>query len=130
MTIQLQVGDVIAVPPEVIAVTKFSETSRLTIRRATAGQAYNKCHSCDRHFSDGDLYAACTEVTSHRCIKCVDGWPLKAGRIADGAAEWDEWEAEDSRSRTLSEQLRESPYDKMRRAFLAGWAAARVGERT
>jgi hypothetical protein len=46
--------------------------------------------------------------------------------LAEVRRQWDEWYAEDFSSHTFAQQVSESPHDKMHRAFLAGWAAARV----
>ena len=70
-------GDVIAVPPGVIRVTRFRETSRLVIKRCKSGKE-KECKSCGGPITAGDLYAAASEPTSDRCIRCVDGWPLAA----------------------------------------------------
>ena len=74
----LKAGDVIAVPPEVIKVTSFRATSRLVIKKRRASQRKGTCKSCGTDLEPGDLYAAATEPTSDRCIRCVDGWPLAA----------------------------------------------------
>ena len=71
-------GDVISVPPEVIRVTRFRTSSRLVIKRRKAGQRPGECKACGAVIETGDLYAAATEPTSDRCIRCVDGWPLAA----------------------------------------------------
>ena len=71
-------GDVISVPPEVIRVTRFRTSSRLVIKRRKAGQRPGECKGCGAVIETGDLYAAATEPTSDRCIRCVDGWPLAA----------------------------------------------------
>lgn len=47
----------------------------------------------------------------------------------DGSAEWDEWYARCEASRPLGEFFTTSPYDKMRRAFLAAWQARDDAER-
>ena len=74
----LEDGDVISVPPEVIRVTRFRTSSRLVIKRRKAGQRPGECKACGAVIETGDLYAAATEPTSDRCIRCVDGWPLAA----------------------------------------------------
>jgi hypothetical protein len=52
-----------------------------------------------------------------------DGQQQSPGRETDDPGRaWDEWYAGDLAGRTLAQQVAESPYDKMRRAFLAGWA--------
>ena len=73
-------GDVIAVPPEVVKVTGFRETSRLVIKRRKETQRKGTCKACGAAIQPGDLYAAATEPTSDRCIRCVDGWPLATPR--------------------------------------------------
>jgi hypothetical protein len=69
-------GDVIAVPPEVVRVTRFSASSRLVIKRLKASMRPRECKACGTDIKPGDLYAASSEPTSDRCIRCVDGWPL------------------------------------------------------
>ena len=71
-------GDVISVPPEVVRVTGFRPNSRLVIKRRKASQRPGRCKACGAAIEAGDLYAAATEPTSDRCIRCVDGWPLAA----------------------------------------------------
>ena len=68
-------GDVIAAPLDVIAATRLSDGSRLLIKRVQFRHSY-ACGGCRKPINVGDLYAKCTEVTSDRCIACVDGWPL------------------------------------------------------
>lgn len=47
----------------------------------------------------------------------------------EAGAAWDEWYARREADRPLGEWFNESPYDKMRRAFLAGWSARDAVER-
>jgi hypothetical protein len=48
----------------------------------------------------------------------------------DGTDRWDEWYRRDYDRRTLAQAYSESPRDKMRRAFLAGWSARDTGPDT
>jgi hypothetical protein len=65
-----------------------------------------------------------TETACGALQKAVLAAMNEAREIEDASPEWDEWYAEDCRTRSLTQQVTESPHDKMRRAFLAGWNAA------
>jgi hypothetical protein len=68
---------------------------------------------------------------SERARRVEDGLSASSPRSGaddgNGAAQWDEWYRRDSDSRTIADQLAESPHDYARRAFLAGWSARGTG---
>lgn len=72
--------DVIGVPPGGVPVASghrsgFRRGSVLTVRRARDDQEF-PCKGCGRQVRAGDLHAVPKEPTSHRCMTCVEGWPL------------------------------------------------------
>jgi hypothetical protein len=58
-----------------------------------------------------------------------DGSAASTRPEADGSAEWDRWYGRQHDGLTLAQVIDESPLDKMRRAFLAGWLARDAVER-